>query len=131
MPHRNRRVAIAIPALQNARRCIVHPGQDKCRGPLRRFQIPRFIQNLRAPGERRNHQPVPGGQNFVVQMRPHALGADLKQRGLGRVQFRLRRVVQSLPQIKYVLTRKLAVRIVGNIALGLHAINRGNLGIRL
>ncbi len=57
----------------------------KSGGPPRGLRVARLVEHRAAFGERRDHQPVPGGQNLVVQMRTDAFGARLQQDVCGAV----------------------------------------------
>jgi len=51
---------------------VVQVVMDKAGCPAGRIQVLSFAETQKAPGQGRQRQPIPGGQDFVVQVRPGA-----------------------------------------------------------
>ena len=49
---------------------------NKIRGSRRTFQVTRLTEDLRRARISRNHQAVPGSDNFIVEMRSRPFTAD-------------------------------------------------------
>src|SRR5207248_7606380 len=66
-----------------------HGRKDKVRGAARSFGITRVSENGPGLCERRNHEPVPRGQNLVVPVRTRSSLPSLKKNPLGFLQSRI------------------------------------------
>ena len=96
-------------------------------GAGRGFEIARIAQHLRGTGESGNHQPVPGGDDLVVEMRPRTLVEQIQQFGTTResiidIGCSSRNVLPSpraVPFVENIFAPQFSVRIasLGNVAL--------------
>ena len=68
--------ALAVISIEQFALLFIDLRSEKSGRACRAFQITGLIQDLRGARIGRNHQPVPGRDNFVVQMRPRPFGAD-------------------------------------------------------
>ena len=89
---------------------LAHAACDEIEGALGHREPFRLIENDAGIDQRRDHQPVPVGQHFVVEAGPHAPGARLQQ---DRAQARKPRFVsftarQSLEPIEDVMAFEVA-----------------------
>ena len=106
--------------------------EREIRSAARGLRVTRFFEHGAAQSERGNHQPIPGGENLIVQVRAHTRGAGLEQRGFGRLQpgaDLLHRTAKLLggffhagSLVENVATREFGMRVVHHVAALRHAV---------
>src|SRR5262249_50585688 len=123
---RDRGLALSISPQQDAGLRIVHPRDHKLRRPPRRLRVARLVQHCAAQRECGDHEPVPRGEDLIVEMRADTAGARLEQNALRRLDSGadffyyplelLRRLLDRRGLIQNVAIRELLMWIVRNVA---------------